>query len=311
MFEESKIWILLCLVGIFAAFGYGAHYLSSVDEANFALQESKSKLTDMHEMLLMRQNSWAENEQILNKIQNETDKNATLLKAKDIIELRYRKAESDLKYALESMKTSVERTRSNAPGTEMEEITLANGKTLRAVKLRKVEEQGISLIHTDGIGTIPLDLLPDNLKEQYDLGPNALIPMIEEAQTALLQKPEKDEVNKQPVSTSPAYTYTPASTPTPRNPVDDSKTKKIKLRMAELDSRITTYGKVLEKHQLSAANHQSLASNAQGRGQPSTRHTENANASLVQASAVERELATLREERGKLAIELEYAMDGK
>lgn len=308
MFEDSKVWIFLFLVGVLMSLGYGAHYLSAVDEANLALQESKSKLAGMNEMLLLRRNSQDESDRLINKLNAEADKNATLLKAKDILDLRFSKVESDLKYALESIKKSVDKTRTNAPGTEFEEITLANGKTLRGVKIRKVEEQGISLIHSDGIGTIPLDLLPDNLKEQYDLGPNALAPMIQKAQTGLLlKKPEKDSVNERPTPPS----NTPSSTPNEKSTVDDAKTKKIKLRMAELDSRITTFSNVLESYQTSVASHRSLASSALGRGQPSTRHTENANEILVKATALELQLTGLRAEREKLNVELEYANSGK
>lgn len=309
MFEESKIWVSLFLVGLFISFGFGAHYLSSVDEANLALQESKSKLADMQEQVVLRKRSWDENERIINKLQAEENKNATLLKAKDVLDLRVIKAESDLKYALESMKTAVDKTRTNASGTEHAEITLANGKALRGVKIRKVEENGISLIHTDGIGTISVELLPDNFKEQYDLGPNALIPIIQKDLNNFLAKPEKG-TEKKPPSPSPAPA-TPSHTPKAKSTVDDSKAKKIRLRMAELDARMASYASVLEKYQDAAASHRSLASSAMVRGQPSTRHTENANENLVQAALVERQMASMREERGKLVVELEYALGGK
>lgn len=219
MLEESKIWVLLALVSIFGAFGYGAHYLSATDEANVALQESKSKLVSVRESLAFRKKHWGENEQSINQFREETEKTATLLKARDLLNLRYGKALSELKYTLESMKNSVEEVRSNAPGTELGEITLANGKVLRAAKIRKVEETGISMIHADGIGTVPVNLLPDSLKEQYDLGPNALVPMIQEAQTALLQKSEKGSSNK--LSDQPS-----SSTPEVDKFVGDTKVKK-------------------------------------------------------------------------------------
>ncbi|WP_397381373.1 hypothetical protein [Prosthecobacter sp.] len=305
MFEESKIWVLLFIVGILISLGYGSHYLSSVDEANLALQDSKSKLMDMREQVILRNKAWDENAGIVGKLQTEADKNATLLKAKDILDQRFAKAEKDLNLALESMKTAVDKTRNNAQGTEVAEITLSNGKALRNVKMRKVEDQGISLIHADGIGTIPAELLPDNLKEQYDLGPNALVPMIQKAQTALIQKPDKDNENKLPPTPE-----TPSDKPNTKTTIDDSKVKQIKLRMAELDSRITTYDKAQEKFRQAALNHQSLATSAKARGQPSTRHTENANENLAQAAVLERQVAALREERGKLNVELEYAIRG-
>ena len=226
MLEESKFWVIFILVGILGSLGYGAHYLSAVDEANLALQESKSKLVNAQEQLTFRKKEWSDREQALSKIQVETDKNATLVKAQDILETRYRKADGDLKYVVESMKSSVEKAREEAPGTQLAEIILTNGKTLRGVKIRKVEESGISMIHADGIGTIPLELLPENLQEKYDLGPKALIPLMQQAQTAFLKKLPDDDVASPP---SPPSTpsITPKATPTPATKgVDDAKAKK-------------------------------------------------------------------------------------
>jgi hypothetical protein len=220
MLEESKFWVILILVGILGSLGYGAHYLASVDEANLALQESKSKLVSVQDQLAFRKKEWAGREQSVAKIQVETDKTATLLKAQDILETRYRKVESDLKYLLESMKTSVAQARESAVGSELGEITLASGKVLRGVKMRKVEGAGISMIHADGIGTIAVEQLPENLKEKYDLGPNALISVIQQAQTSFLTKPASnnaaptepvlDKPATQPVRGAAAPSFDPA-----------------------------------------------------------------------------------------------------
>ena len=305
MFEESKVWIILSLVAVLISFGYGVHYLNSVDEANLALQESKSKLTDMHELLFHRKKDWNDREVAVAKVQAETDKNATLLKAKEILNKRYHQAESDLKYVLESMQSSVEKVRANAAGTELGELTLANGKVLRTVKVRKVDDAGISLIHADGIGTIAVDQLTENLNVRFDLGPNALIPVIEQALTSFLSKPADEDAKPEPVINTP----NPATQTKPATgAVDDSKVKKIKLRMAELDSRISSFTASADQYQNAAASHQALAANALTRGQPTTRHKENANDNLAQAAAIERQLAVLREERKKLNIELEYAL---
>ncbi len=313
MFEESKYWILLLLVGILISLGYVTHYLNSVDEANLALQESKSKLSGMQEQLFHLKKEWGDREQAVSKVQIEADKNAKLLTAQEALEMRYRKTEGELKYVLESMKTSVEKARSNATGMELGEITLTNSRVLRGVKIRKVEESGISLIYSDGIGTPPLDLLPENLKEQYDLGPNALVPQIEKALTALLIKPKVEsrmEQMTQPVVQSSVIPQLDVPA-TPATTVDDAAVKKIKLRMVELESQISSYVSSIKQFKETAASHQSLASSAKGRGQPSTRHTENANECLAKADALEKRVASLSEERKKLDVELEFATKPK
>ena len=305
MFEDSKGWLFLILTGVLISLGYGAHYLSAVDEANLALQESKSKLADMKEQVFLRKRDWDDREKAVAKVQEETDKTATLLKAQEVLDKRYLKDETELKYALESMKASVAKIRESAPGTDLGELALANGKVLQGVKIRKVEDSGISLIHSDGIGTIPLDMLPESLKEKYDLGPKALIPMIQKAQTAFLAKPSSSDLKPEPVINKPKPD---ATTKPATGAIEDSKAKSIRLRMVELDSQIATYTKAVVQFQNAATSHQTLATNAASRGQPTTRHKENANENLVQAAAMERQLAGLREERKKLDIELEHAL---
>lgn len=188
MFEDGKIWILLFLVGILISFGYISHYFGAVDDANLALQESKTKLRDLKEMIATRQRGWQEQEQIVAKIKVEADKNAALTKTKEDLDTRQRAAEAELSYSVESMKNAVEKVRGSANGTDLGEITLTTGKVLRAVKVRRVDDSGISVIHADGIGTIPPEQLPENLREKYDLGPNALLLQLQEAQVALSGK---------------------------------------------------------------------------------------------------------------------------
>jgi hypothetical protein len=310
MFEESKIWLILFLTAVLISIGYGTHYLTSVDEANAALVESKSKLNDVNDQVQFRKKSWEEQEKVLSKIQAETDKHAVLLQAKDILDKRYRTVEGDLKYVTESMKTSVDATRNKASGEDLGEVTLLNGKVLRGAKVRKVDDAGISMIHADGIGTIPAELLPASLKEKYDVGPDALAPQLQEAQTAFLSKPEGDTTK----TTSLVQSVTPSSKPEPSKSaapaVDESKIKKIKLRSAELEARIAAYTTSVNQYRSSAEKHQTLAGEAKSRGQPSTRHTGNANEDLAQVATIERQLASMREELKKLAVELEYAKKG-
>lgn len=312
MFEETKVWVALFLIGIIISFSYFIHYEDTVSEAKLMLKQSESQLASMKEMLPLRKKAWSEKERVVSKIKAEADKNTALLKAQEALDQRYQKADSDFKYALQSMKESVERTRNNAPGTELGEIKLANGKTLLNVKIRKVEESGISFIHADGVGTIPSDQVPENLKEQYDLGPNALVPLIEQAQTALLQEPGTDGIDNPSIPPLEIPASAPSASPMAKTiTVDDSKIKSIKLRMAELDSRIANCATLAAQYVSAAKSHQSLAETAKFRGVPSTRHTENANKNLAQAALLQNQKASLIEERGKLAVELDYAIRGK
>jgi len=311
MSEESKIWVSFFALGLLVTICFGAQYLSSVDTANLALRETRDKLTYTQDQLSYKKKTWNEKERVALKFQSESDKNAILVKAQGAVDQRFHKADYALNNALQSMQASVERTRNNAPGTELGDLTLTNGKALHAVKIRKVDDASISVLHADGSATIPLELIPESLKEQYDLGPNALVPMIQGAQTAFLQEPAENAANNPPISMPEPPVTSPSVMPAAQITVDESRAKSIRLKMAELDSRLSTYEGYAASYRSAAKSHQNLAATAKSRGVPSTRHTENANKCLAQAASVESQIAAIRQERAKLAVELDYAMKGQ
>lgn len=188
MFEESKFWIFISLLSALIGIGYIANYLTNVDSVNVALQEAKSKLANMHEIVAQRRKTWAEVEDVSVKTRELAEQNVILMNAKEVLDKRYRMTESDLKYLVDSMKTTVENIRNNASGAEVGDLTLSNGKLFRGAKIRRVEESGVSLLHSDGIGTVPIELLPNELKQRFDLGPDALLPQLQRAQAVFLDK---------------------------------------------------------------------------------------------------------------------------
>jgi len=310
MFEETKTWIFLLVVGVLIGLGYTTHYLTEVDNANAALLDARKSLADSKEALALRKDLWDKVDKAGAKYQEAMEQNTVLLKARDMLEKRYRTVDSDLKYAAESMRASVDKMRNNAPGSELGDITLSNGKVMRAAKIRKVEESGISMIHSDGIGVVPVEFLPADLKEKYDLGSNALAPALAAAQKDFLAKIENEKTAMKTSSNSKVSSET--SSVSPASSKADSETiKKIKLRMAEIDSRLEAAEKISAQHRNNASQHQQLASDAKTRGKPSTRHTMDANAALAQADQIDRAIASLREERKKLDVELEFASKTK
>jgi hypothetical protein len=188
MFEESKVWLFTFIFAALIGIGYGSFYLTTVDEANLALQESKSKLASTHESLAYKKKMWADVETHVVKNRELSEQNSVLLKAKDVLDTRYRKVASDFNYSVESMKSAVDKSRGAAPGTELGDIMLTNGKMLRGAKIRKLDSSGRSLIHADGIGLVTIDLLPAEIKARYDLGPGALLPEMELARATFLEK---------------------------------------------------------------------------------------------------------------------------
>lgn len=189
MFEDSKAWVFLVIFTIVVGVGYGAHYLSSVDSANATLLESRNKLAGVNEILVQRKSLWADLEKTGNLIRQEMAQNEVLLKAKDVLDKRHQSVESGLSKAVTEMKAAVEKNRAAAAGTDLGDLTLNNGRILRGAKIRKLEESGVALAYADGIGTIPLSDMPENLIAKYDFGPNAVMPGVIKAQTTFLAQP--------------------------------------------------------------------------------------------------------------------------
>lgn len=188
---ESKIWMILILFAMVVGVGYAAHYLTSVDNANFAKLEQVSRLESVQEMLGQRKKSWEKMEQLVKKNREVAEHHEVLIKAKEVLDTRYRKIESEVKYAAESIKNAVDKSRSNAPGTEFGDITLTNGKVLRNAKVRAVEPDVVSFIHADGIGAIDVELLPAEIKERYDLGGNSIVAQMEAVRDMVVDTKKK------------------------------------------------------------------------------------------------------------------------
>lgn len=188
---ESKIWLIIILFGMVVGIGYAAHYLTSVDNANFAMLEQTSRLESVKETVGIRKKSWEKLEALVAKNREVAAHHDVLVKAKDVLDTRYRKVESEIKYAAESIKNAVDKSRSNAPGTELGDVTLTNGKVLRNAKVRAVETSVISFIHADGIGSIDVNLLPADIRERYDLGETSIVAEVEAVRDMILGSAKK------------------------------------------------------------------------------------------------------------------------
>lgn len=308
MFEESKAWVFIFIVGVLIAIGYGTHYMTSVDSANAALIESKDKLADLSEILVQRKKSWAGLEKINALIRQDVEKNEVLTKAKEVLDKRYRSVDSDLKYTVESFTTTVEKMRNNAPGTDLGDITLANGKMLRVAKVRKIDETGISMIHADGIGNVTTDLLPAELKEKYDLGTEALLPILQDLKTAFLAKPEsggdttmtKAKVSASLPTSKPAE---PSSSPPTTN---TAKVKEIKLKIAALDSQIQSARTSANSLEQQAADNYTNGDIAKSKGTPSSKYWNAAQQARQRAQIYSDQANALEAEKKKLQVELEF-----
>lgn len=226
--EEVKNWTFYLCTAILGVLGFGAYYFHSEDTANTRLEETKSKLIALSDTMVRRKEWWDK----IEVIQKKTALNVGLADrlAADLTKLttpkedilnKQRKLEVEFNYIVKSMRETVDRIRQKAIGSEFPEIILTNGKILRNAKLRKIEDDSLSFVHSDGIGKTNLELLPANIIEMFDLGPNGLALNLEQQRIQFLSANEKENQIVAPN-------------------LDASKLQRLQVEMATLDSNIAS-----------------------------------------------------------------------
>lgn len=216
MLTSPKFWLLLLIA---CAVGYGGYndYTQKLKSAESSLQESSAKLTSLHNLI-------AQKKALIQQKREDMENNQALLKARDILDKRLAKINEELAESAKSFKAAVEKARNDASGKELGDITMTNGKLLRGVKIRKVDETGLSLSYADGIGTASVELMPENLQQKYDLGANALVPKLMTALAAfqstassgaVTAKNQGPEVKPSNNAATPSVASAPPGTPAP------------------------------------------------------------------------------------------------
>lgn len=183
--ETGKFFFIIAFVAAVAGIFTIAHYFQGVDAANAVLIESKSKLTQLKESLAVRQEEWAKIEAVAAKAQEATTKEAPLVQELDELKTRHRRVEGDFKYMVKSMRSAVEKIRTDGVGVEVPEVKLQNGKVLKSAKIKKIEPAQVSFIHADGFTIVPQDMLPDDLRERFDMGSASLADALEAEEASI------------------------------------------------------------------------------------------------------------------------------
>lgn len=183
--ETGKFWFFIIFVSIVAGIFAAVQYFQGVDAANAAVVQTKSKLSQIKDTLTARQDEWAKVSALAAKTQQSAAKEAPLTARRDELQTRFRRLEGEFKYLVKSTRAAVEKIRADGEGTEIPEVKLLNGKVLKTVKIKKVEPNQLSLMHTDGFTIVPHDMLPDDLRERFDMGGSGLADGLEDAERDL------------------------------------------------------------------------------------------------------------------------------
>ncbi len=304
--EATKFWTAIILVSIVAAIVSGMQYFQGVDDANRSLQDIKDKLTQMRESVKHIKGEWERVEGNINRAQAAQAKSTPFATKRDELQSKYRGLEGDFKYLVKSMRTIVDKARVDGVGASYPEIKLSNGKILKDAKIRKIEESQITFIHADGSGVVTFDLLPDEISGKFDLGPNGLANSLAAAEkdifTAALTKTVAVKTS------SPSTNYEPDTTPKTKG--DPEKTKKLRMQIVDLESKITAANAAVEGYNQQAQDNLISGDNSKAKGTPGAKYYTLAAQFSQQAQAMKAQALTLEAAKKKLEVELEFAREG-
>lgn len=183
--ETGKFFFIITLVCVVAGIFTGVHHLQGVDEANAQLIEAKRKVKELRETMKVRQDEWAKIEAVGLKAKEAAAKEAPLVQELDELKVKFRRFEGDFKYLVKSVRSAVDKVRGEAVGEEYAEVKLSNGKVLKTAKIKKLDPMNVSFIHSDGFTIVPYDVLPDEIREKYDMGGNGLAEQLAAAEQTI------------------------------------------------------------------------------------------------------------------------------
>lgn len=165
-------------------------YFDKVDRANTEFQHAKLLTEQAQESLLARHQMLDHR----NRVQSGHLANRDALrlaearfasaeqKQLDILH-RKRQIKAELDRLAMTLTDAIETAKRRALGTEHLAIELRNGKRLADARFRKIDESSVSIVHSDGISSVPLAELPDKLQSELGLDGAATLAALKKLQS--------------------------------------------------------------------------------------------------------------------------------
>ena len=298
--ESGKFWIFAFFILIVSGGSTLYQHFQGVDRVNADLIDLKNNLFQMESATENLRTEWAKVEALLAKLRVAQAKGGPIQQRKEELQKKIRGLEGEFRYLVSSTRAAVDKVRENAPGEVYPEVNLANGKVFKDAKIRKVEEDQISFIHSDGIGYASFDILPADLLKKFDLGPGGLAVALKNAEQEVFS------ANRSVVKPKAAAT-TAAATPEPSNlpVVDEAKVKAVKLKIIDLDARIGAAKSTVASFEKAEKDNSESADSAKLRGTPTSKYLAAVQTAKQQAEAYRKQVIALEAEKRKLEVEIE------
>lgn len=309
--DMAKIWIPLLVLAALVGGSFAYRHLDMVDKANAAYILSRDSLKVLEDNLAARKAQWETAVTQLNDAKAKfAEAQAVEAKAKAVADeaaSKQRKTESEIRYMAGSLAAQVEKVRSADIGTVLPAVTLNDGKRLSNAQIKKIEPAGISFIHSDGTGLTPVDKLPVELLEKYDLNANGLVEQVKQLEAEMNDAISSKNKKKAVVATTaPAPTSTVPSTKAADDAKKAAATEKLKsvqFKIAEMTTKINALSRTADQWNSAVQSAASAVSDAKYRGVPSVRYAQAEANARAQYGLCMQQMSALEAEYRKLKVE--------
>lgn len=327
--DAAKVWTPLILLAILIGGIFLYRHLELVDKANADFIMARDALHIAEDSLKSRSTHLEGMAKAMTaakeKYQQAEDAHAKAVAAKEKAdgllaeaETFRRKVESDLQYIANSMPPAVEKTRAAAVGTVLPSVQLGDGKSLLKAQIKKIEDTGISFIHSEGFGIVPVENLPADLIQKYDMGPSSLVKQAEKLKTEaerIAATESKSATSGGMSSTSSVINnttihVTDRTEKKTASVIDEAKLKKIELQMAEVKAKISAVIRNRSGWEDAAEKYADQVHDAGIRGVPTTKLREAESNARTQIALTIQQLNQLESEYRRLDVEWNAASRG-
>lgn len=181
--DNAKFWPALIVLVIVVAGLFGFRYMELYDTANRRVVDLRLVLSQAEESLVLRKDMCEKSEKTVAEVQKHllevSSKQEAASKFQSEADSKERLVKGDMAYLVKSMRSTVDKVRTDALGAEFSLIQLANGRSLSRAVIKKIDDRSASILHADGLNAVNTSDLPQELVEKFDVGPSSLIKQLE------------------------------------------------------------------------------------------------------------------------------------
>ncbi len=278
--EDGRFWPPIIIIALAVAGLFGFRYLEQVDAANNALVDTQLALRQAKESLEGRKELGAVVDVAAQKLVLAKQKQKDAEQAQIEADKKQRLVEGDLRYTIKSMNEAVEKIRADAVGCEITEVVLLNGTVFKNAKIRKVDDNSISFLHSIGISSVPVEQIPLEFVEKFDMGPRSIVAQLEQLEASFGNA---------------------VATERP-DPAENPKLLAIRKRIAHLEVQINSADAHKEKLEAEVRDYDTQIKNAETKGPVSFSLRTMRDVAEGNAGAARNELKLLKTEMEKLKV---------